>query len=75
MCQLAPMSLYDYLLSQQIDELRPTFSSLIMAALRKADTTNAHLLRAQWPTIAQEMQARYDSPGGVLPQEQEKEND
>lgn len=69
------MSLYDYLLSQQIDELQPTFSSLIMAALRKADTTNAHILLSQWPTITQEMQDRYDCPGGVLPSEQEKEDD
>jgi hypothetical protein len=49
------MSLYDYQTSR-----------LIMAALRKADSTNAAKLRAQWPDICDEMQARYDAPGGVL---------
>jgi hypothetical protein len=60
------VSLYDYEMSKQIDRLDPPFAALIMAALRDADTWNAEKLRAQWPEICDEMQARYNAPGGVL---------
>lgn len=60
------MSLYDYQVSRVIDALDPTYEALIMAALRKADSLNALAIRTQWPAIAQECQARYDAPGGIL---------
>ena len=60
------MSLHDYQTSKLIAEADPSFAALIMAALRKADTYNARLLREAWPDICAEMQARYDAPGGML---------
>lgn len=60
------MSLYDYRISKLIAAEDPPFAALIMAALRKADTGNAMLLREAWPDICEELQVRYDAPGGVL---------
>lgn len=60
------MSQYDYMISKQISQEDPPFAALIMSALRKADSANAFLLRSSWPEICDEMQARYDAPGGVL---------
>ena len=65
------MSLYDYRVSKELSASDPPFAALIMAALRKADSTNAYKLRAAFPEICAEMQARYDAPGGVLPAERE----
>ena len=61
------MSHYDYAVSRQIDADDYPFAALIMAALRKADSTNAAKIQAAWPDIAAELQARYNAPGGVLP--------
>jgi hypothetical protein len=37
--------------------------------MRKADTTNAAKLRAAFPDVWNEFQARYNAPGGVLADE------
>ena len=37
-----------------------------MAAMRKADSTNAAILRAAFPDVWADLQARYEAPGGVL---------
>lgn len=58
------MSRYDYERSRQL--VNESFASLIMAAIRKADTDNYRLLRAAFPEIADELQARYDATGGFL---------
>ena len=63
----AGMSLHDYRVSKEISAEDPPFAALIMAALRKADTWNARAIEAQWPSIAAELHARYDAPGGILP--------
>lgn len=63
------MSLYDYQVSQQLAKDDPPFAALIMAALRKADSYNAYLLEECWPEICGEMRARYDAPGGRLPED------
>lgn len=60
------MSRHDYLESRRIAAHDPTFAALIMAAYRKADTTNAMLLNRGFPNICNEMQARYDAPGGLI---------
>lgn len=65
------MSLYDYEKSKAIDrDIDPPFYALIMAAMRKADSTNIQLLRAAWPEVYAEFEARYNAPGGLLPGEQ-----
>ena len=66
------MSLYDYQMSQKIDALRPTFASIIMAALRKADDANAAALRWTWPEITMELERRYHAPEGLLPEEKQE---
>lgn len=63
------MSLYDYTISRRLVADDPPFYALIMAAMRKADTDNARLLRAAWPAVWDEMQHRYWSAGALLPGE------
>ena len=45
------------------------FYSLIMAAMREADTDNLALLEGAFPETAAELRARYNAPGGFLPGE------
>ncbi|GAA2813002.1 hypothetical protein [Saccharopolyspora taberi] len=45
------------------------FDTLVMAAIRRADSTNAEILWRVFPEIADELQQRYDAPGGFLPGE------
>lgn len=58
------MSFYDYNVSKAIPDL--PFYSLIMAAMRKADTVNLAKLQAVFPDTWQELQERYNAPGGKL---------
>lgn len=61
------MSLFDYLASQKLEREDVPFYALIMAAMRKADSVNGWKLRAAWPELWTELEARYHAPGGVLP--------
>lgn len=63
------MSLYDYTAAREIVGLDKPFCAVVMAAMRQADTTNAAKLRAAFPEVWDELQARYDAPGGYLPTE------
>lgn len=65
------MSRYDYEKSKEVAAPDVSFAALIMAAMRKADSGNAEILRAMWPATWEELRARYDAPGGVLPGEEE----
>ena len=47
----------------------PPFYALIMAAMRKADSTNLPKLREAFPDVWLELNARYHAPGGLLPPE------
>ena len=60
------MSIYDYEQSQEYAARRFSFNALIMAAMRKADTDSAYALRLAWPDTWDELQQRYNAPGGVL---------
>lgn len=60
------MSLFDYRESRELAATDPSFAALIMAAYRKADTYNEVKIRAAWPEIVGELQARYDAKGGLL---------
>lgn len=60
------MSHHAYRVSAKLAQMDPPFEALIMAALRRADSGNAERIRAAWPEIADEAQARYDAPAGVL---------
>lgn len=61
------MSLHGYHVSIKIASLDPPFESLIMAAMRKADSDNITLLRNAFPETWRELQARYNAPLGVIP--------
>lgn len=63
------MSRFDYEQSKEIAKLDPTFAALIMAAYRKADSTNRVSLRISFPEITMEMESRYNLAGGLLPGE------
>lgn len=58
------MSKYDYIRSQVLSS--EPFYALIMAAMRKADSQNLPPLQHAFPEVWQELQARYDAPGGEL---------
>lgn len=60
------MSHFDYIASRSIAPDFP-FAACVMAAARRADTANFDKLRAAFPEIVDELQARYDAPGGRLP--------
>jgi hypothetical protein len=60
------MSYHEYMISRKMTSTDPPFYALIMCAMRKADTTNAAKLRAAFPDVWNEFQARYNAPGGVL---------
>jgi hypothetical protein len=63
------MSLYDYKRSQDgVLQVAP-FYALIMAAMRNADTHNLNQLQIAFPHVWQEFQARYNAPGGRLPED------
>jgi len=64
------MSLHHFQVSQQIEAENYPFYALIMAAMRKADSTNAAKLKSAWPDISTELQYRYWSAGGLLPGEE-----
>lgn len=59
------MSHYDYELSKQITAQSYPFYSIVMAAIRQADTSNAMRLKVAFPGY-QELQERYNSPGGLI---------
>jgi hypothetical protein len=63
------MSLYEYTVSRKLVEKDYPFYSLIMAAMRRADTDNLAKLRAAWPAVWAEFQPRYHAPEGVLSDE------
>jgi hypothetical protein len=63
------MSNYDYQVSRQLLKDDPPFYALIMAAMRKADDSNLLQLRLLWPQVHQELTARYNAAGGILPGE------
>jgi hypothetical protein len=62
------VSLHEYLESVRLAQDRPPFYALIMAAMRQADTPNAEKLRAVFPEVWGELDARYNAPGGRLPE-------
>ncbi len=60
------MSLFSYRQSIKISISDPDFDTLIMAAMRKADTYNMLELMNSFPSIYRELHERYNAPGGVL---------
>jgi hypothetical protein len=63
------MSLHSYVISMALARVDRPFSSYIMAAMRKADSDNLAKLKAAFPEIWAELDARYNAPLGFLPEE------
>lgn len=61
------MSWYEYGLARDLADSGVPVDALIMAAMLRADTTNLARLRAAFPLLGNELQARYHAPGGHLP--------
>jgi len=64
------MSWHEYEQSKQLQRFDYPFYALIMGAMRSADSENVAKLRAAWPDVWEELQARYHAPRGLLPGEQ-----
>lgn len=64
------MSLHGYHVSKKLAAGDPPFYSLIMAAMRKADTANLTKLQRAFPDVWIELQRRYDAPLGALPEDE-----
>ena len=63
------MSLHEYQESAKVELAGHPFYAIIMTAMRQADSQNIERLRQAFPDTWEELRARYDSPGGVLPGE------
>lgn len=63
------MSLHEYMVSKELDRDDPPFYALIMAASRKADSDNFEALERAFPECIAEFRARYNAPGGRLPED------
>lgn len=66
------MSHYEYEFSKLLSVSDPPFVSIIMAGIRKADDASLEKIKKEWPEIFEEFVARYNAPGGYLPEEIEK---
>ena len=64
------MSLYDYERSRALVRADEPFYALIMAAMSRADTANQRRLCEAFPDTWDELDVRYNAPGGRLPGEQ-----
>lgn len=56
--------LYDYKMAGQIERIGYPFYSLIMAAMKQADTDNLKKLQDAFPDTWRELVARYNAPNG-----------
>lgn len=65
------MSLHEYRRGAELARADEPFYALIQAAMRKADSWNVTKLRAEWPEVWDELEARYHAPGGLLPDEED----
>lgn len=62
----APLSLHSFHAGMELAKSDPPFYALIAAAMVKADTHNAELLRACWPQVFEDAQKRYNAPNGMI---------
>ena len=65
------MSLHDYETSARLERQGVAFYALVMAAMRRADSSNLDRLRRAFPEVHEELRNRYNAPGGLLPFERD----
>lgn len=66
----ARLTLREYLLSTEMGrriDADDDFYAILSLLMRNADTYNADRLRAAYPLVWDDLKARYNAPGGVLP--------
>jgi hypothetical protein len=63
------VSLHEYVVSRELERQDVPFYALIMAAARKADSANLERLEAAFPEAVAELRARYNAPGGEIPED------
>ena len=63
------MSLHGFGVAMSLHRADHSFYALIMAAMAKADNENLSKLQAAWPDVWDEVSARYNAPGGLMPSE------
>lgn len=63
------MSLYDYRRAIEMYRADEPFYALVMAAMLRASSMNVVKLRAAFPDVWDELEARYHAPGGRLDHE------
>lgn len=68
------MSYRDYVIGRELVKSDPPFYALIQAAARRADTSNMARLQLVFPGVVEELRARYNAPGGLLPGETEEKD-
>ena len=68
------MSLHEYEASNRVNH-GFSFVSIIMAAMRRADSDDTYKLKTMWPEIWEELSARYNAPGGRLPGDERRKAD
>ncbi len=61
-----PGSHKTYWAAREIAAKGYSFYALLQATIRRADSDNLSKLKAIWPEVVAEIQARYVSPGGYL---------
>lgn len=60
------MSQYDYEQGKKIEMYQFPFYALIQAAMRQSDSDNIKKLKVVFPEVYEELEARYQSPDGML---------
>jgi hypothetical protein len=65
---------FDKQVAGEILEMYPDadVDSLLMTAMRQADSDNEVIFRRCWPDLHDELRRRYHAPGGALPEDTEE---
>jgi hypothetical protein len=63
-------SIVDYQESLRLSKYDPSFSALLFALIRKADTDNLEKITKEWPELLDEFKLRYKSFGGALDEDE-----
>jgi hypothetical protein len=60
------MSYYDYETGRKLEMTELPFYGIIQAAMRRADNENLEKLKGCFPEVWDDLQKRYNAPGGKL---------
>ena len=66
---MGELNCIDYKIAMVLAASDLPFSSLLAAAMARADSRNMAVLKSGFPQLAEDLLLRYDAPGGVLPRD------